>query len=190
MFDRSGPYSSGEFDIHEEPEKFIRAIAGYAMMDAKELGLDILTELDSKGRFITISKDATGKENRLQLDEESFVKHRPVVCRGTTCFRSSDHANVIKFSWTSDKRPPQADHLRLAREKGVEGIAKLIGYERITSISELRSGLTVPSPHQYRDGTANASTSFSQTQLGQSFGRIQNLSISKTSSKRNRSGDE
>ena len=32
VFDRSGPYSSGEFDIHEEPEKFIRTIAGYAMM--------------------------------------------------------------------------------------------------------------------------------------------------------------
>ena len=186
VFDRSGPYSSGEFDIHEEPEKFIRAIAGYAMMDDKELGLDILTELDGKGRFITISKDATGKENRMQLDEAPFVKQRAVVCRGTTCFRSSDHANVIKFSWTSDKRPPEADHLRLAREKGVEGIARLIGYQRITSISELRSGLTFLSPHQFRDGTASASTSFSQTQLGQ----IQSLSISRTSSKRKRLGDE
>ena len=72
----------------------------------------------------------------------------------------------------------------------MEGIANLIGYQRITSISELRSGLTFPSPHQFRDGTASASTSFSQTQLGQSFAPIQNLSISKTSSKRKRSGDE
>ena len=39
VFDRSGPYSSGESDIHEEPKKFIRAIAGYAMMDDEELGL-------------------------------------------------------------------------------------------------------------------------------------------------------
>ena len=190
VFDRSGPYSSGEFDIHEEPEKFIRAIAGYTMMDDKELGLDIFTELDGKGRFITISKDATGKENRMQLDEAPFVKQRAVVCRGTTCFRSSDYANVVKFSWTSDKRPPEADHLQLAREKGVEGIAKLIGYQHITSISKLRSGLTFPSPHRFRDGTTSATTSFSQTQLSQSFGPIQNLSISKTSSKRKRPGDE
>lgn len=160
------------------------------MMDDEELGLDTFTELDDKGRFITISKDAIGKENRMQLDEAPFVKQRAVVCRGTTCFRSSDQANVVKFSWTSDMRPPEADHLRLARAKGVEGIAKLIGYQRITSISELRSGLTFPSPHRFRDGTTSATTSFSQTQLSQSFGPIQNLSISKTSSKRKRPGDE
>ena len=137
-----------------------------------------------------ISKNATGKENRMQLNETSFVKQRAIVCRGTICFRSSDQTNVVKFSWTFDMRPPKADHLRLAREKGVKGIAKLIGYQRITSISELRSGLTFPSPHRFRDGITSATTSFSQTQLSQSFGPIQNLSISKTSSKRKRPGDE
>ena len=89
-----------------------------------------------------------------------------------------------------DKRLPEADHLRLIHEKGVEGVAKLIGYQRITSISELRSGLSFPSPHRFRDGIASASTSFSQAQLSQSFGPIQNLSISKTSSKRKRPIDE
>ncbi|KAL2044998.1 hypothetical protein N7G274_002773 [Stereocaulon virgatum] len=190
VFDRSGPYSSGEFNIHEEPDKFIQAITGYALMDDEELGLDTFTEIHNEGRFITISTDATGKEKRMQLDEAPFVKQRAVVCRGTTCFRNIDQSGVVKFSWTSDKRPPEADHLRLAQEKGVEGIAKLTGYQRITSISELRSGLTFPSPHQFRSGTASASTSFSQTQQSQSFGPIQNLSISRTSSKRKRPGDE
>ena len=189
VFDRSGPYSSGEFNIHEEPEKFIQAITGYALMDDEELGLDTFTEMHNEGRFITISNDAAEKENRIQLDKAPFVKQRAVVCRGTTCFRSSDQSSVVKFSWTSDKRPPEADHLRLARDKGVEGIAKLVGYQRITSISELRSGLTFPSPHPFRGGTASAKTS-SQTQLSQSFGPIQNLSISKTSSKRKRPEDE
>lgn len=41
IYDRSGPYSSGEFDIHDEPEKFIPAVAGYAMLD-EHLGLDTL----------------------------------------------------------------------------------------------------------------------------------------------------
>ena len=190
VFDRSGPYSSGEFDIHEEPEKFIRALAGYAMMDDEELGLDTFTDLNDKGRLITITTDATGKETGMQLDEAPFVKQRAVVCRGTTCFRSSDQSSVVKFSWTSDKRPPETDHLRLAQEKGVEGIAKLIGYQRITSISELRSGLTFLSPHRFRSGTASASASFSQSQQSQSLGPIQNLSISKTSLKRKQLGDE
>ena len=190
VFDRFGPYSSREFDIHEESKKFIRAIARYIMMDDEELGLNTYIELDDTGPFITIRRDATRKENKMQLNEAAFVKQRAVVCRGTICFRSSDRADVVKFSWTSDKRPPEADHLRLAREKGVEGIAKLIGYQRITSISELRSGLIFSSPHRFRDGTTSATTSFSQTQLGQSFGPIQNLSISKTSSKSKRIGDE
>jgi Fungal protein kinase len=32
VFDRSGPHSSGPFDIHEELEKSIRALVGYALM--------------------------------------------------------------------------------------------------------------------------------------------------------------
>lgn len=40
VFDRSGCYSPGPFDIHQEPERFVRVIAGYTMMDEDELGLD------------------------------------------------------------------------------------------------------------------------------------------------------
>ncbi len=97
VFDRSGHYSSRESDIHEEPEKFIRAIAGYAIIDDEALGLDTFTELDDTGRFFTISKDAMAKENKMQLDEALFVKQRGVACRRTTCFRSSGRANIVKF---------------------------------------------------------------------------------------------
>lgn len=34
------------------------------MMDDEEMGLDTFTEQDDTGRFITISRDVTGKENR------------------------------------------------------------------------------------------------------------------------------
>jgi Fungal protein kinase len=70
VFDRSGPYSSGEFDIHKETEQFIRAIAGYAMMNDEELGLDTLTSLDTEHQSITITEDATGKERRLWLEPD------------------------------------------------------------------------------------------------------------------------
>ena len=40
VFDRSGPYSSEKFDIHKEPERFTRVIAGYALMTDAELGLN------------------------------------------------------------------------------------------------------------------------------------------------------
>lgn len=93
-FDRSGPYSSGVFDIHKKPELFIRAIAGYTMMSDEELGLDTFTGLDTfrgldeEYRSITITEDTTGKERRLQLEEDPIAYQRAIVCRGTSCFRA------------------------------------------------------------------------------------------------------
>ena len=156
VFDRSGPYSSGEFDIYKEPEQFIRAIAGYTMMSDEELGLDILVERDGEDRFITITEDITGKERRLQLESDLIAYQRAIVCRGTSCFRASipsseDPRYVVKFSWTSDKRQPEVDLLRLARERGVEGVAKLFGDYHITSIADMREGLTFGKPHAFRN---------------------------------------
>ena len=163
VFDRSGPYSSGKFDIHEEPERFIKALAGYAMMSDEELGLDNFLEQENGGLFISVTEDMTGEKKRLQLETKPFVKQRAVVCRGTTCFRTQDQANVVKFSWTSDKRKPEAEQLRLAREKGVKGIAKLLGYQHITSIKEMRKGLTFSEPYSFRLTSPNSSILLSQS---------------------------
>ena len=162
VFDRSGPYSSGPFDIHEEPERFIKAITGYVMMSDEELGLDTLVERDGENQSITVTEDVTGKEKRLQLELDPIAKQRAIVCRGTSCFRSKDQKHVVKFSWTSDKRPPEADLLRLARERGVKGVAELLGYHRITSIAEMRRGLVFTKLHTFRNATPSASSSFSQ----------------------------
>ncbi len=192
VFDRSGPYSSGEFDIHKEPEQFIRVIAGYAMMSDEELGLDTFVERD-EDRSITITEDVTGKEKRLQLMSSPIVIQRGIVCRGTNCYRSKDLAHVVKFSWTSDKRSPEADHLRSAREKGVKGVAKLLSYHRITSIDEIRDGLTFPASYHFRNTSSSALTSFSQPQsesLARSFGPCRGLSIFESISETRMSDDD
>jgi hypothetical protein len=193
VFDRSGPYSSGEFDIHKEPEQVIRAIAGYAMMSDEELGLDTFVERDGEDRFITITEDVTGKEKRLQLEPVPIVIQRAIVCRGTNCYRSKDSEYVVKFSWTSDKRPPEANHLRLAREKGVKGVAKLLGYHRITSIDEMRDELTFPASYHFRNTSSSASASFSQAQsesLARSFGPFRGLSIAESTFGKRKSDDD
>ncbi len=177
VFDRSGPYSSTAFDIHEEPERFIRTIAAYVMMSDEELGLDTFIERDDGDRFITVVEDATGKERRLQLEPVPIAHQRAIVCRGTSCFRartpsSKDLQYVTKFSWVSDKRRLEADLLRLARERGVEGVAKLFGHHRITSIADMREGLKFGKPYAFRNTTLSPASSFSQSQslLSQSFG--------------------
>jgi hypothetical protein len=193
VFDRSGPYSSGRFDIHKEPEQFIRVIAGYAMMSDEELGLDTFVERDGEDLFITITEDANGEEKRIQLKQDPMVIQRAIVCRGTNCYRSTDGKHVVKFSWTSDKRPPEADHLRLARKKGVKGVAGLLGYHRITSIEELRYGLTFPAPYHFRFTLTKRLVLVSAvpSQSRRSFGPSKSSSVAdnNTSSKRKSDSD-
>ncbi|XP_044714731.1 kinase [Hirsutella rhossiliensis] len=134
----------GAFDIHEKPKRFIQVIAGYAMMDDEELGLDTFTELDGNSRLIHVDQDGTSGRKRLRLESQPFTRQQAVVCRGTSCYLTKppdfeDWSYVVKFSWTSDRRKPEADLLRLARQRGVEGIAELIGHRRIISINEMRS---------------------------------------------------
>ncbi|SLM36384.1 protein [Lasallia pustulata] len=196
--DRSGPYSSGEFDIHKEPEQFIRAIAGYAMMSDEELGLDTFAEWDGEDRFITITEDATGKERRLQLESHLIAYQRAIVCRGTSCFRASipsseDPRYVVKLSWTSDKRRAEPDLLRLARERGVEGVAKLFGDHRITSIADMREGLAFAKPHAFQNARLYRPSSFSQSQsqslLSRSVSQLLSLSTVRESPKKRTSVD-
>ncbi|OJD20317.1 hypothetical protein ACJ73_08347 [Blastomyces percursus] len=164
VFDRSGCYSPGPFNIHLEPERFIRLIAGYSMMDEEELGLDTFTERDGERRFIRVKQDGT--EMKLQLEPQPLTRQRAIICRGTSCFLtkapdSEDWNHVTKFSWTSDKRKPEADILELANKRGVEGIAKLVGHRSITNIKEMRSDMTFSKPYSRWD-TSSAASSFSQ----------------------------
>ncbi|KJZ68312.1 hypothetical protein HIM_12297 [Hirsutella minnesotensis 3608] len=189
MFDRSGCYSPGAFNIHEKPERFIQVIAGYTMMNDEELGLDIFTEHDGDGPSIHIEQDEASGKKRLRLESQAFTRQRAIVCRGTSCYltkppESEDWSYVAKFSWTSDRRKPEADLLRLARQRGVEGIARLIGHQRITSINEMRSGLSFTKPYSFRGLSSVASSfsqSFSQSQppnaLSRSYSELHGLSI-------------
>ncbi|KAL2037271.1 hypothetical protein N7G274_009960 [Stereocaulon virgatum] len=196
VFDRSGPYSSTAFNIHDEPERFIRMIAAYVMMSDEELGLDTFIERKDGYQFITVVEDATGKERRLQLDSAPIAYQRAIVCRGTSCFRAKSPSSknfqyVAKFSWVSDKRQPEADLLRLARKRGVEGVARLFGHHQITSIADMREGLTFGKAYAFRNTTLSPTSSFSQPQslLSQSFGPLDDLSIAKESPKKRKSMD-
>ncbi|KAH8753314.1 FunK1 protein kinase [Diaporthe sp. PMI_573] len=201
VFDRSGCYSPGAFDIHEEPERFIQVIAGYTMMNEEELGLDICTEQDEDGRFIHIEQDGPGGRKRLRLDSNPITRQRAIVCRGTSCYltkpsESADWDYVAKFSWTSDRRKPEADLLRLAHERGVEGIAKVIGHRCITGINEMRSGLTFKKPYSFRSALSAASSfsqSFSQSRPpsshSQSFSEFHGLSMADKPSRKRKSSD-
>ncbi|KAM0415913.1 hypothetical protein ACHAPT_013124 [Fusarium lateritium] len=148
IFDRSGPYSSGTFDIHEKPRNFARALVGYATMSDDEMGLDTFIEREATHRHVTL--DGTGgKETRMQL-VKAMVRQHAIVCRGTTCYETKD-GHVAKFSWASDKRKLEVEQLKLAEERGVEGVARAVAHRQITTIADLREGLEFPKAHPFRD---------------------------------------
>lgn len=155
IFDRSGPYSSGPFDIHDEPEKFARALVGYATMSDDDMGLDTFVERDMEcakqlERHITLDNmSGGGGEMRIRLTKP-MVYQRAIVCHGTTCYETED-GHVAKFSWASDKRKLEVEHLRLAEERGVKGMARVVAHRRITTIAEMREGLVFPSARRFRE---------------------------------------
>lgn len=102
--------------------------------------------MEKSHRYITVER-ADGKDERFQLNR-LLVKERAVVCRGTSCFSTSE--GVAKFSWHSAKRQPsEVRHLKTGREKGVEGVATLVGHREITTIADLRVGLQFSQNTQY-----------------------------------------
>ncbi|RYP55212.1 hypothetical protein DL768_000206 [Monosporascus sp. mg162] len=77
VFDRSGAYSSGTFDIHDEPDKFACALVGYTTMDDEVMGLDTFVERQDGHRYVTLD-DASGNETRVRLDK-AMVRQKAIV---------------------------------------------------------------------------------------------------------------
>lgn len=138
VFDRAGAYSSGKFSIHDEPDKFARAIVGYLTMTHEDMGID--TFIKRLSEDVISLCDTAGKETKLTLEQLLSTSRR------TTCFSTENYAKVVKFSWTSEGGAQEADLLILAEERGVKGVPRLVAYNRKTSIAELRQDLEFPRP--------------------------------------------
>ncbi|KAK7398244.1 hypothetical protein QQX98_012379 [Neonectria punicea] len=187
IFDRSGPYSSGGFNIHEEPEKFARALVGYATMDDTAMGLDTFVEREDGHRRVTLN-NASGSETTIRLGRP-IVWQKAVVCRGTTCFETRG-GNVAKFSWVSDKRKLEAEQLKLAEERGVQGVARVVAHRQIATIAGLRGGLEFRERHRFRDGTVHFDDSPSTTSGSKRKSSSDHTSDSVSGSKRLRSSSQ
>ncbi|EGE79109.1 serine/threonine-protein kinase Sgk2 [Blastomyces dermatitidis ATCC 18188] len=166
VFDRSGPYSSGIIDIYTNSRQFFQMLLGYTMMSDEELGLDTFIARDEEGiKSMTVKRPGPSEEMVLQLGEMLSFQ-RAIVCRGTTCFLADDGEVVVKFSWVSDKRRPEVELLKLASKKNVRGVARIIGHSTITSIANLRSGLTFDNKHHnFKSAPPSTVSSFHQSQL-------------------------
>ncbi|CAH0034559.1 unnamed protein product [Clonostachys rhizophaga] len=189
VFDRSGPYSSGPFDIHANPEKFACAIIGYATMDDDAMGLDTFIQREDRHRHVTLD-DADGNQTRIRLGRP-MVRQKAVVCRGTTCFETRNN-HVAKFSWASDKRQLEVKQLMLAEQRGVQGVARVVAHRRIGTIAELCKGLDFQQRHRFRneDAHLDSPTILSGTSASKRKSSSNHTSDSVSGSKRLRSGNQ
>ncbi|KAF5018010.1 hypothetical protein F66182_10036 [Fusarium sp. NRRL 66182] len=193
VFDRSGAYSSGPFDIHDNPDLFTRALVGYATMDNDAMGMDtfIEREKDADGkehRHVTLD-DANGNQARIRLDR-AMVRQKAIVCRGTTCYETEDN-HVAKFSWASDKRKLEVEQLELAQARGVEGVARAVAYRRITTIADMREGLQFSTAHGFRGDDDTASLATTSTKMsGKRKSSSNHTSDDTSSTKRRRSNSQ
>jgi Fungal protein kinase len=187
VFDRSGPYNSKKFDIHKEPERFVRVIAGYTLMTDAELGLNTFIKCEGNSKYIVT------RGVKISQEDHPIASQKAIVCRGTTCYRGrrrnpGDWEHVVKFAWTSDKRPREGDLLKLAKERGVKGIAQWFHHEQITidgnpdSIAHLRRGMKFGTPRKL---SSRASwVDGSSVEFSQAYSRARSLRRSRSSAAR------
>jgi hypothetical protein len=205
VFDRSGPFNSEKFDIHKEPERFVQVIAGYALMTDAELGLNTFIRRDG-------DKYIVAQGVRICLEDKPLAWQRAIVCRGTACYRGRNKGpgiweHVVKFAWPSDKRCREGDLLKLAKERGVKGIAEWVHHEQINidghpdTISYLRRGMKFGVPRKlsskasWVDSGAGSSRALSRTRSlrgrsRSSKGRLMGLGISTSNTTISSSGQK
>ncbi|KAJ7450056.1 hypothetical protein B0H11DRAFT_325431 [Mycena galericulata] len=124
IFDRSGMTIATPFDIHQNPETFLRVLTGLMFCeDRARLGYDtsIVTREDGR-RFI----DVEGRS--YELVETLFISD-VIRGRGTVCWhaRCDGQDYVIKDTWADTSRPhTEAEILRMAKEANVSGVPTVI----------------------------------------------------------------
>ncbi|KAJ7094238.1 hypothetical protein C8R43DRAFT_908029 [Mycena crocata] len=123
IFDRSGMTIDTGFDIHANPELFIRVLAGITFCeDRARLGYDTsIFPLDGR-RFIE------AKGHRYELLGPLFISD-VVWGRGTVCWHATRDGQyyVIKDIWADTSRPhTEADILRMAEEADVVGVLTVV----------------------------------------------------------------
>ena len=81
VFDRSGPYNSEKFDIHKEPERFVKVLVGYTLTSDIELGLNTFIKRDGSSKYIVMPGA------RIALEDKPIASTKAIVCRGKTYYQ-------------------------------------------------------------------------------------------------------
>ncbi|CAD6501099.1 BgTH12-01353, partial [Blumeria graminis f. sp. triticale] len=146
VFNRSGAYSSGLFNIEDDKEKLVRAICSYLLMSDQELGIDSSIEKVNGRSSVSIYDEKQKETRKFDINPNPFFMVGTIVTRGTTCFETSDKNSVVKYSWVRTPGKSEIDFLQHAH--GIDGVVEYVTADIICTIAE---GVEVPRTPQLRD---------------------------------------
>ncbi|CAD6503693.1 BgTH12-03352 [Blumeria graminis f. sp. triticale] len=134
VFNRSGAYSSGLFNIEDDKEKFVRAICSYLLMSDQELGIDSSIQKVNGRSSVSIYDENQKETRKFVINPKPFFMVGTIVTRGTTCFETSDKSKVVKYSWV--RTPGKSEIDLLQHVHGVEGVAEYVTADVICTIGD------------------------------------------------------
>ncbi|KAI1358449.1 hypothetical protein F5Y08DRAFT_350831 [Xylaria arbuscula] len=146
VFDRSGAYSSHQFDMIQRPDLVVKIITSYGRMNDEEAGFTSFIQRDDLGSYVIFHGDDENETERLYLDDKPIAAPGYLVGPGTTCYAArapmSQTANlVVKFAWREEVIHRERELLELTQERKVWGVIKAFGWQDLGSIRGHRGGL-------------------------------------------------
>ncbi|TDL22920.1 hypothetical protein BD410DRAFT_859116 [Rickenella mellea] len=121
VFNRSGAVTSTKFDVHENPELFLRVAVGILFLPDQYLGYDDTIDL--------VKNEIRVKDKAYPI--ESVIYQEPSLRgRGTVCFKVmiDGKFGVVKDSWVDKSRVDKEWDL-LKEAKGINNVAQMIDHE-------------------------------------------------------------
>ncbi|CAD6503681.1 BgTH12-03340 [Blumeria graminis f. sp. triticale] len=134
VFNRSGAYSSGLFNIEDDKEKFVRAICSYLLMSDQELGIDSSIQKVNGRSFVSIYDEKHKETRKFVINPKPFFMVGTIVTRGTTCFETLDKSKVVKYSWVRTPGKSEIDFLQHAH--GIDGVVDYVTADVICTIGD------------------------------------------------------
>ncbi|KAH8115432.1 hypothetical protein DFH11DRAFT_1877162, partial [Phellopilus nigrolimitatus] len=143
VHDRVGELASEEFNIHEEPEKLVRIVVGFAFCTEKNLGYDPSYYMRGDETFITLDGQEYQVVRDIYVDSsicgrgtlvrELYPVHdssAPVVAGHTLIGRKGNC--VLKDVWVDKSRKGKEwDLLEEFEKKDFEGVVKMKSHEEV-----------------------------------------------------------
>ncbi|CAD6501100.1 BgTH12-01354, partial [Blumeria graminis f. sp. triticale] len=146
VFNRSGAYSSGLFNIEDDKEKLVRAICSYLLMSDQELGIDSSIEKVNGRSSVSIYDEKQKETRKFDINPNPFFMVGTIVTQIDFLQHARGIDGVVEYV-TADVICTIGDHLKDLNFSNAKYL-KMMGCNPFICMAE---GVEVPRTPQLRD---------------------------------------